>query len=272
MKHQNLYGCLVVGVLAGMGCGGLATPAASHDGPGEERPGGVRTQSATLEGDETDIEVPTSAERISRPDPDLVERVNFVPVESSGSSDESAAGLEPEIRDRGDVDTHVYDVSVQLDSDRLPEDTMLNARLLEADTSGSAETSGGDNEDGDPVPLPADWTSSADAADGESTDGDPVPLPANPGSDDKEGGSSEDGDPVPLPAEWFGGLRETRDYGASSDDGGSSGDDVETFRAEDTLLLVFPDIERPDQRPGGELLVELSSPAWSTALYLSVDE
>lgn len=270
MERQNVYGCLVVGVLAGMGCGELGSQATSPGSPAAERPAHVRTQSATLDGKETEIEAPTGTERITEPDAGLVERVNVVPVESSGSSDESAAEMNPRIRDREVVDTAVYDVSVQLDSDRLPEDTGLSARLLEADTSSeSSETEQGDDEDGDPVPLPADWPNSADTADGESADGDPVPLPANPESEDDKDGNSEDGDPVPLPAEWFSGIRETSDDGSSDDD--SSDDGVETFRAEDTVLLVFSDIERHDQHLGSELVVELSSPAWSSALYLSVD-
>lgn len=271
VKRHNVYGCLVVGVLAGMGCGELGSRTTSPGSPAAERPAQVRTQSATLDGDEIEIEGPTGTERITEPDAGLVERVHFVPVESSGSSDEPATETkQPRMRDDAALEADVYDVSVRLDSDRLPEETGLNARLLEADTSSeSSETEQGDDEDGDPVPLPADWPNSADTADGESADGDPVPLPANPESEDDKDGNSEDGDPVPLPAEWVGGIRETSDDGSSDDD--SSDDGVETFRAEDTVLLVFSAIERHDRHLGSELVVELSSPAWSSALYLSVD-
>jgi hypothetical protein len=266
VERQNVYGCLIVGVLAGVGCGELGTQPTSTGSPVAQQPGQVRTQSASLDGEETDIEAPTAGEHISKPEPGLVERVDFVPVEPSDSSDESGPTVDPRVRDEATVEPRVYDVSVQLDTDRLPEGTELNARLLQADTSGSTETDGGDSEDGDPVPLPADWPTRADTAGGDSADGDPVPLPADPESEDKQDGSSEDGDPVPLPAAWFSGL-----HGTSSD-GDSSGDDVETFEAEDTRLLVFSGIERPDGRIGSNLLVELTSPAWHSAMYLSVEE
>ncbi len=269
VERHNVYGCLVVGVLAGMGCGELGSRTTSPGSPAAERSGQVRTQAATLDGDESEIEAPTDAEGISQPDPGLVERVHFVPVGASGSSDDSATETQySRMRDDAALEADVYDVSVRLDSDRLPDETGLNVRLLEVDTSsGSSETEQGDDEDGDPVPLPADWPNSADTADGESADGDPVPLPANPESeDDRDDGSSEDGDPVPLPAEWVGGLRET------SDDDGSRDDGVETFRVDDTLLLVFPDIGHPDRPRGSELFVELSTPAWRSARYLSVDK